>query len=72
LPAVGVAAYDRQAMLKDRLGRLLARALAPAQEGQILVEYGVILGVIALGAVLVLTALGNDVTSELEKAIAVF
>jgi len=51
--------------LTDRLTLigLGARALLRRQQGQTLVEYGLILGLIAVVVVVVMTTLGNQVSS---------
>jgi Flp pilus assembly pilin Flp len=53
--------------------KLILRAFAPircgarAEEGQALVEYALILGLISVVAIALLTAVGDDVTSLLSR-----
>jgi pilus assembly protein Flp/PilA len=46
---------------------LVARAQLMREEGQALVEYGLILGLIAVAAIAALLLLGEDVTKVFEK-----
>jgi Flp pilus assembly pilin Flp len=46
---------------------LMARVMASGDEGQALVEYTLILGLLSVVALLALTTLGTDITAALEK-----
>jgi pilus assembly protein Flp/PilA len=49
--------------MRDFIMNLVARLQVEREDGQAMVEYGLILALVSVAAILALTAVGNDVTA---------
>lgn len=49
--------------MRDFITNLVARLQVEREDGQAMVEYGLILALVSVAAILALTAVGNDVTA---------